>query len=495
MPWKITKGAEGCNGFAVVKEGTNTPIPGGCHKTRAEAIKHLIAIRIGYGEREQPRDPDGKFASTGGSKDRPSKGRPIGGVNPDDITAGKTVAKAVGNKNKSVTLSNGKTVKVASKMKDAPKNVTGKGVNQDAEYVQSAKTGNVFVNPQWNGNPAGAGKVSLNGKDKFGGAKTQMVSYPPEFPNSPSGTPAKFGKYIETGQNKHLPDDTVTTSELGNVPIVGYKLQKVGSDAPSAIPSSGKLAKPGTPQVKISKAPPPTPSQQAAFKDRIEKQIASQKAMETAEGQTSTHKKITPDRNLTSTEQNAIVSYTGSSYVSMNGTLRQSHGLATNSKIDAAQKGLMKNSLQEDVVLSRQISIKQSAVGKLQPGDEIYDPGFQSTSTAAKWAGNTQLRVYAPKGTKGMSVQNISRHGSEMEVLLPAGATYRIMNITRTEAKYYTKTVIDVEIVEQGIRPGVAATLEGNSLRARIVQPAKFTMDMKYCAVNGVFPDGFRLTA
>jgi hypothetical protein len=131
MPWSIKTNAKGCDGFAVVKNGTNEPIPGGCHKTQGQAYKHLIALRLSYEERAQPRTPDGKFASTGGG----------GGGAPNQGGTG-------------------------SKTKSAPKTVTKKGVNPDSEYVLSEKTGNFFKNPSYNGNPAGKGKVSPAGKNK-----------------------------------------------------------------------------------------------------------------------------------------------------------------------------------------------------------------------------------------------------------------------------------------------------------------------------------------
>ena len=48
MPYSIESNLQGCSGFAVVKEGTNEPIPGGCHKTKAEAIAHMIAVDAAY---------------------------------------------------------------------------------------------------------------------------------------------------------------------------------------------------------------------------------------------------------------------------------------------------------------------------------------------------------------------------------------------------------------------------------------------------------------
>jgi hypothetical protein len=65
---------------------------------------------------------------------------------------------------------------------------------------------------------------------------------------------------------------------------------------------------------------------------------------------------------------------------------------------------------------------------------------------------------------------------------------------TKTNSYGGIQALIDVEIVDQGIRPGVAPTLEGKA-RKDIIEIEKFTTDLRKCAINGVFPDGFRLTA
>lgn len=52
MPYTVTSNADGCSGFAVVKEGENSPIPGGCHKTKADALAHMIAVQAAYEDGE-----------------------------------------------------------------------------------------------------------------------------------------------------------------------------------------------------------------------------------------------------------------------------------------------------------------------------------------------------------------------------------------------------------------------------------------------------------
>ena len=52
MPYIVSSNAEGCSGFAVVKEGENSPIPGGCHKTKSDAIAHMVALKAEYEDGE-----------------------------------------------------------------------------------------------------------------------------------------------------------------------------------------------------------------------------------------------------------------------------------------------------------------------------------------------------------------------------------------------------------------------------------------------------------
>ena len=46
MPYTVIDDAEGCSGYAVVKEGENTPVPGGCHDSKQDAIDHMVALEI-----------------------------------------------------------------------------------------------------------------------------------------------------------------------------------------------------------------------------------------------------------------------------------------------------------------------------------------------------------------------------------------------------------------------------------------------------------------
>ena len=58
MPWEVITDAEGCDGFAVVKVGSKTPIEGGCHISRKQAVGHLTALRLSYEEHEEEEEEE-----------------------------------------------------------------------------------------------------------------------------------------------------------------------------------------------------------------------------------------------------------------------------------------------------------------------------------------------------------------------------------------------------------------------------------------------------
>jgi len=43
-PYRISRNIQGCSGYAVVKQGESSPVPGGCHDSLAEARRHMAAL-------------------------------------------------------------------------------------------------------------------------------------------------------------------------------------------------------------------------------------------------------------------------------------------------------------------------------------------------------------------------------------------------------------------------------------------------------------------
>ena len=52
MPYTVISDANGCSGYAVVKENEKTPIPGGCHALKSDAIAHMVAVEAAYRDGE-----------------------------------------------------------------------------------------------------------------------------------------------------------------------------------------------------------------------------------------------------------------------------------------------------------------------------------------------------------------------------------------------------------------------------------------------------------
>jgi len=67
MPWKVERNFGDCNGYAVVKEGTNEIE--GCHATRAEAIAQQRALYASESKKNVSENPgsiwDGTFIEKG----------------------------------------------------------------------------------------------------------------------------------------------------------------------------------------------------------------------------------------------------------------------------------------------------------------------------------------------------------------------------------------------------------------------------------------------
>jgi hypothetical protein len=66
-------------------------------------------------------------------------------------------------------------------------------------------------------------------------------------------------------------------------------------------------------------------------------------------------------------------------------------------------------------------------------GTIMKDPGFLSTSNHINgvFQNAVRLEIQCPVGTKGIYVQNISSHKSELEFIMQRGQTLRIMEVIK----------------------------------------------------------------
>jgi len=136
----------------------------------------------------------------------------------------------------------------------------------------------------------------------------------------------------------------------------------------------------------------------------------------------------------------ALLGYTGEgsySYTPINAQLR---GKATQTDAIKKRIKLMDEAfadapgLKEDTVTIRKMKTNgqfPSYPPPMTEGDEYTDYGYGSTSkSTSAWSGKVVMEVRIPKGTKAIDVNHnkvVSCSTSEQEILLPRGATYRVI--------------------------------------------------------------------
>lgn len=206
------------------------------------------------------------------------------------------------------------------------------------------------------------------------------------------------------------------------------------------------------------------------------------------------------ERHMLSTEKNnfklmskeqtdGLITYTGSSYESMNGYLRY---LASGASSDEARElaglsdseyramlnaiaGLKKVASKEDLVLRRGTDLgdlaglmqgdfmtnKSSLYGKsVEELNKMFAghigtySGFTSTSSIYDrgFDGDVEVVLYAPKGTQGSSVMSISEYGTgEGEFLLNAGTQVRVIKVEQSDWHKDSSIRVYMEII--GVNP------------------------------------------
>lgn len=363
MPWHIEADNSECDGYAVVKDDDGKVV--GCHTNRFDAKKHLAALYASESRYSaaQPRDKDGKWSTGGGS------GAATGGPNGKKATKYKAGDKA------------------GSKMKTAPKSVQ-KGADPDSQYIQSKKTGNVFVNPSYNGNPSGTGKVTMQGK-KLGGDSKNLS----EFTDDP--------KFAATGKN---PNNWAKME--GGAPKISH--QSSAAEPPKGVGSYKTLGK--TPADHTSAATKMHEEQKKFTSDVAQDKFTDLDASKLPAG-----------------ELQAVRSYTGNGYVQINDNLRA--GDPPSPKAKKIDQAIAKSRTTQDIIVQRGAYLKGDVVSQLKVGDTFQDKGFLSTSTAHGFGGSVRMRILVPKGNPALSVSRISHHKGEKEVILPRNQKLKIVNM------------------------------------------------------------------
>lgn len=138
------------------------------------------------------------------------------------------------------------------------------------------------------------------------------------------------------------------------------------------------------------------------------------------------------------TQQQAVRSYTGSSYHSMNSSLWQGN---PSGAAKAAGEALhtLGHEITPGTVLSRKMSIHGADLDQILKtvGKVIQEPAIMSTSIRpSSWSGNVQLKMHVGPGVKGLWVgQNsvkgggsISNHSGEDEIILPPNTRMLVLS-------------------------------------------------------------------
>ena len=340
--------------------------------------------------------------------------------------------------------------------KPAPKSVT-KGHGSKGEYIESKKTGGIYKNPAWDGKDAGT--VALQGTTKL----------------SPVGKFPKAG-----GSQKTSPAAKKPTSKVQAKPAK----TKADMDDEDAQSPFGKM---DDSHAESKKRNPDKVDSINGSQSAVDKVTKVQKEQD-AKSSFNLHEEINgpSPKPFTLSHEDAIDGYTSTDYSPMNSSLRKRSGAPgyyTESDyqqhfapmVKATDGALEGRTLMRPVAVTRGIG-GDTKIRKLKVGDEMYDPAFQSFSTRsnAVMEGNTVMQVVLPKGTKGTSIRELSGLKMEDEILLPRGATYKVLAIEKgkfriagdkegsvkpvkptqyMETQVY-KTRVTVELVSQGVREG-----------------------------------------
>lgn len=141
-------------------------------------------------------------------------------------------------------------------------------------------------------------------------------------------------------------------------------------------------------------------------------------------------------KSLNEEEENALHSYTTSSYEVMNKYFREGKESLTGNAEKISQvsenalKGLLQSKVPEDIVVFRTFGLDiNSKINDMKIGDSLKDKGFSSTTfsiteSSGAIMGATKNRILVKKGSTGASLGALSDNMVEQEFLLPPKTKY-----------------------------------------------------------------------
>lgn len=139
--------------------------------------------------------------------------------------------------------------------------------------------------------------------------------------------------------------------------------------------------------------------------------------------------------SLSQSIKNAIKEYTGPAYAQINGALRTGKKLGSNKQnvVNKLNEAFAQPEAKANENFTVYRGITSSQLQHLAMGSTITDKGFVSTSSdvneAKKFAGTAGalMEIRVKKGQPAMSVKNTSAFPSEMEVMLPANTSFKVV--------------------------------------------------------------------
>jgi hypothetical protein len=152
--------------------------------------------------------------------------------------------------------------------------------------------------------------------------------------------------------------------------------------------------------------------------------------------------------SMTLAEKNAVIDYTGSSYVSMNDFLRgktSTPSSDTLEKIKNTDSALAKTKPNKTTLrLKRGVGSSVFDLIKNAPDGVFIDQGYTSTSPCSKGGfSGDEVEIIIPKGVgKGAWVDDISSYKGELEYLLPRGAKFQVCNIEEKDGRKKAQLIL-----------------------------------------------------
>lgn len=139
--------------------------------------------------------------------------------------------------------------------------------------------------------------------------------------------------------------------------------------------------------------------------------------------------------SLSQSIKNAIKEYTGPAYAHINGALRTGKKLGSNKQnvVNKLNEAFAQPEAKANENFTVYRGITSSQLQHLAMGSTITDKGFVSTSSdvneAKKFASTAGalMEIRVKKGQPAMSVKNTSAFPSEMEVMLPANTSFKVV--------------------------------------------------------------------